>query len=129
MRQEVRSACSLTLSARGRRREARTYRRQLSTIHYASTGAAWVPLSINTSVLLSDIPLEGVHKVLIRGDDRPFSAFSFSFTERGRSDLCLSQSGLYLTWRFHPSPTYGPCQCKGIMPVRWARVFGTSSRP
>jgi len=83
-------------------------------------GGAWVPLSVQTSVLLADIPLQGTHKVAIRGDGRPFSAFSFSFTELGRSDLCLSQSGLYLTWRFHPSPAYSGCRCKAITPAAWA---------
>jgi hypothetical protein len=62
-------------------------------------GGAWVPLSPKTSVLLADIPLHGTHKVAIRGDGRPFSAFSFSFTPLGRSNACLSQSGLNLTWR------------------------------
>ena len=80
-------------------------------------GGAWVPLSAQTAVLLADIPLTGTHRIAIRGDGRPFSAFSFSFSSR--HDLCLSQSGLYLTWRFHPSPDYAGCQCRGIAPVRW----------
>jgi len=83
-------------------------------------GGAWVALSAHSAVLLADIPLQGTHKVAIRGDGRPFSAFSFSFTEIGRSDLCLSQSGMYLTWRFHPSPAYSGCRCKGMTPARWA---------
>ena len=91
-------------------------------------GGDWVPLSVQTSVLLADIPLEGKHKVAIRGDGRPFSAFSFSFTELGRPDLCLSQSGLYLTWRFHPSPAYTGCRCKGITPAAWAGVAARDSR-
>jgi hypothetical protein len=82
-------------------------------------GGSWVPLSAQTSVLLTDIPLKGTHKVAISGDGRPFSAFSFSFTELGRSDLCLSQSGIYLTWRFHPSPQYNGCRCMGIAPAPW----------
>ena len=90
--------------------------------HYALRldGGSWVPLSAQTSVLLTDIPLTGTHKIAIRGDGRPFSAFSFSFTELGRSDLCLSQSGLYLTWRFHPSPGYSGCRCNGITPATWS---------
>jgi hypothetical protein len=96
--------------------------------HYALRldGGSWVAMSAQTSVLLADIPLEGAHKVAIRGDGRPFSAFSFSFAELGRSDLCLSQSGLYLTWRFHPSPAYGGCRCQGIKPAAWA---GPASGP
>ena len=83
-------------------------------------GGLWVPLSAQTSVLLADIPLQGTHKVAIRGDGRPFAAFSFSFSEFQRPDLCLSQSGLYLTWRFHPSPQYNGCQCKGVTAASWA---------
>src|SRR3954470_7024003 len=82
-------------------------------------GGAWVPLSAQTAVLLTDIPLQGRHKVVITGDGRPFSSFSFSFTELRRSDLCLSQSGLYRTWRFHPSPAYSGCRCEGITPAVW----------
>jgi hypothetical protein len=92
-------------------------------------GGAWVPLSAQTSVLLADIPLQGSHKVAIKGDGRPFSAFSFSFTEFGRPDLCLSQSGLYLTWRFHPSPTYSGCRCKGITPAEWTGAARGSRQP
>ena len=82
-------------------------------------GGAWVPLSGQSPVLLADIPLQGTHKVAIRGDGRPFSAFSFSFKEQARPDLCLSQSGLYLTWRFHPTPRFCGCQCTGITPAKW----------
>lgn len=89
-------------------------------------GGAWIPLSSQTPVRLARIPVQGWHKVVIRGDDKPFSAFSFSFTQLGRPDLCLSQSGLYLTWRFHPSPSYSGCRCKGITPAPWAASSGGS---
>jgi hypothetical protein len=89
-------------------------------------GGAWVPLSARNSVLLAEIPLQGTHKVAIKGDGRPFSAFSFSFTELGRSDLCLSQSGLYLTWRFHPSPAYSGCRCKAVTPAAWGGAASLS---
>ena len=92
-------------------------------------GGFWVPLSSQTSVLLADIPIRGRHKVAIRGDDRPFAAFSFSFSELGRSDLCLSQSGLYLTWRFHPSPQYSGCKCNGVAPARWAGASKGVAKP
>jgi hypothetical protein len=62
----------------------------------------------------------------LEADGRPFSAFSFSFTELGRSDLCLSQSGVYLTWRFHPSPQYSGCQCKGVAPAAWSPAARSS---
>jgi hypothetical protein len=91
-------------------------------------GGAWVPLSARTAVLLADIPLQGTHKVAIRGDGRPFSAFSFSFAEFDRSDLCLSQNDLYLTWGFHPSPKYSGCRCKGITPAKWAGAGGLPGR-
>jgi hypothetical protein len=90
-------------------------------------GGALVPLSATAAVLLADIPLEGRHKVAISGDGQPFSAFSFSFKEQGRPDACLSQSGLYLTWRFHPSPDYKGCRCEGIAPTRWAKPRGDPS--
>src|SRR5205085_1828728 len=81
----------------------------------------WVPLSSQSPVLLADIPRAGRHKVLIRGDGKPFSAFTFTFEELHATDLCLSQSGLYLVWRFHPSAaSYVPCRCAGIEPAGWA---------
>jgi hypothetical protein len=77
-------------------------------------------------MLAAEIPLQGTHKVAIKGDGRPFSAFSFSFMELGRSDLCLSQSGLYLTWRFHPSPAYSGCRCKAVTPPAWGDAASLS---
>jgi len=80
----------------------------------------WVALSAKSPVLLAGIPLSGRHKVLIRGDEKPFSAFSFTFDELHTTDACLSQSPLYLVWRYHPSATsYAPCRCADIHPADW----------
>src|SRR5687767_2828555 len=56
----------------------------------------WVPLSSASPVLLADIPRVVRHRVVIRGDEKPFSTFTFTFEELHAKDLCLSQSGLYL---------------------------------
>ncbi len=80
----------------------------------------WVPLSPDSSVLLADIPRAGRHRVIIRGADKPFSAFAFTFDEFPATDLCLVQNSLYLIWQFHPSSArYAPCRCKGITPIAW----------
>jgi hypothetical protein len=80
----------------------------------------WVTLSAQSPVLLADIPRAGRHKVFIRGDGRPFSAFTFAFDELGSTDLCLAQNDLYLIWQFHPSSArYAPCRCNGIAPIAW----------
>jgi len=56
----------------------------------------WVALSANSPALLAGIPLTGRHKVSIRGDGKPFSAFNFTFDELHTTNVCVSQSPLYL---------------------------------
>jgi hypothetical protein len=83
-------------------------------------GGNWVVLSSQSPVLLAEIPLAGRHKVFIRGDGKPFSAFTFTFEELRATNLCLSQSGLYLVWRFHPpAESYVQCRCTGVEPAAW----------
>ena len=80
----------------------------------------WFALSPETSVLLKGIPVRGRHNVQIRGDDKPFSAFTFAFDELHTTNACLVQSGMYLVWQFHPSaPSYTPCKCADVEPVDW----------
>ena len=80
------------------------------------------PLSPESATLLTNIPLTGRHKVDIQGDGYAFSAFSFTFNEFSRANLCLAQSDLYLIWSFHPSTaSYAPCRCAGVKPVDWHR--------
>jgi hypothetical protein len=80
----------------------------------------WVALSANAAVLLAGIPLSGRHNVAIRGDGKPFSAFTFTFDELHTASVCVSQSPLYLVWRYHPSAAfYAPCQCGGVAPADW----------
>lgn len=84
-------------------------------------GGPWVPLSSKSSRLLDAIPYAGRHKVVIRGDGKPFVAFSFSFAEYESSDLCLVQNDMYLDWMLVRSQDwFKVCRCKGVAPAAWA---------
>jgi hypothetical protein len=66
------------------------------------------------------IPYAGRHKVVIRGDGKPFVAFSFSFAEYESTELCLMQRDMYLDWVLARSKeSFKVCHCKGIAPASW----------
>jgi hypothetical protein len=80
-----------------------------------------VPLSSQTSRFLVSIPSAGRHKVVIRGDGKPFVAFSFSFAQYESTALCLMQRDMYLDWVMTQSKgSFKVCQCKGVAPASWA---------
>lgn len=84
-------------------------------------GGAWIPLSSEASRALIDIPAVGRHKVVIRGDGKPFVAFSFSFAQYGSTELCLMQREMYKDWVMTQAKrSFKSCQCKGVEPASWA---------
>jgi hypothetical protein len=79
----------------------------------------WVTLSTKTSVLLTDIPHAGRHRVAIRGDGRPWAAFTFGFDPPER-DLCLYQNNFYGWWQLMPPrQSFRSCRCQGVEPTSW----------
>jgi hypothetical protein len=83
-------------------------------------GGQWVSLSSQERVLLTGIPRAGRHKVAIRGDGRPFVAFTFTFRGFRAPQLCLLQSDMYLTWQLYASrDSFAACRCDGVEPVTW----------
>jgi hypothetical protein len=87
-------------------------------------GGRWVQLSTKTSVLLKDIPYAGRHKVAIRGDGRPWAAFTLTFNDA--PDLCLYQNDFYLWWQlFRVRDSFASCRCKGVTPTPWTLTPST----
>lgn len=83
-------------------------------------GGPWVPLSTKTEVLLADIPRAGRHRVAIRGDGKPYTAFTLQFAPDDPDALCLYQSDMYQTWQVHwTKQSFKRCRCAGIEPSRW----------
>jgi hypothetical protein len=89
-------------------------------------GGRWVELSTKTSVWLTDIPRVGRHKVAIRGDGRPWAAFTFTFDPTERN-LCLYQNNFYGWWQLAaPQQSFRACHCKGVAPTTWTLTPGIS---
>ena len=85
-------------------------------------GGPWVPLSTQTSVLLAGIPRAGRHRVAIRGDGKPYTAFTFRFDVPvpGAGALCLYQNDMYQTWQLHlVRQSFRSCRCQSIAPSAW----------
>ena len=83
-------------------------------------GGPWVPLSTKTDVLLAGIPRAGRHKVAIRGDGKPYTAFTLRFDPKGPDALCLYQSDMYQTWQVRwTKQSFKQCRCQGIEPSAW----------
>jgi hypothetical protein len=85
-------------------------------------GGPWVPLSTHTPVLLAGVPHAGQHRVAIRGDGKPYTAFTFRFdVPVPRADaLCLYQNDMYQTWQLHlVRQSFKACRCQGVAPSAW----------
>jgi hypothetical protein len=80
----------------------------------------WLALSTQKATLLTGIPQDGRHRVAIRGDGRPYAAFSFTFAELKATDLCLWQNDLYQTWNLWASrDSFKACRCGDVAPAHW----------
>ncbi len=85
-------------------------------------GGPWVPLSTKTSVLLAGIPRTGRHHVAIRGDGKPYAAFTFRFEATDPDALCLYQNDMYQTWQLRwTKQSFKQCRCQGVEPAVWQR--------
>jgi len=83
-------------------------------------GGPWVPLSTTTSVLLAGIPRAGRHNVAIRGDGKPYAAFTFRFEASDPDELCLYQNDMYQSWQLRwTQQSFKQCRCQGIDPSPW----------
>lgn len=81
-------------------------------------GRTWIPLSTSERVLIANIPRNGRHRVAIRGDGRPWAAFSLTFDADRPPDLCLYQNGFYLWWQmFNVRDSSKSCRCEGVQSV------------
>lgn len=81
----------------------------------------WVALSTQSPILLAGIPQDGRHRVAIRGDGRPYAAFTFAFGELKDTDLCLWQNDMYQTWNLWASrDSFKACRCHDVNPAPWA---------
>jgi hypothetical protein len=82
-------------------------------------GGRWVALSPESRILLVEIPLAGRHRVAIRGDGRPWAAFTFAFKD-STPTLCLYQNDLYLWWQLAiPRESFAACRCSGVESTPW----------
>lgn len=72
-----------------------------------------VATSHTNSVLVNELAMENPHKVVIKRNDKPFTAFTIRFANYENGKLCLWFSPFYELWSVWPiSPqTSGKCSC------------------
>jgi hypothetical protein len=83
-------------------------------------GRTWIPLSTAERVLIVNVPRNMRHRVAIRGDGRPWAAFSFTFDATGPPALCLYQNDFYYWWQmFNVRDSFKSCRCERVKPIEY----------
>ena len=73
----------------------------------------WVEVPREEGVLIQDLPTGQRHTVTIRDGDRVIESFPFTFEEKESTELCLSYTPWYQTWRLDaPRPKAWWCKCE-----------------
>jgi len=73
----------------------------------------WVEVPREEGALIQGLPTGQRHAVTIRDGDQVIESFSFTFEEKGNTELCLSYTPWYQTWRLDaPRPKAWWCKCE-----------------